>query len=50
MNDLRLAGWVPAQRRSDYYVSLRRIDVGGVSPVMPTIDAYTHAHDDPSAG
>lgn len=50
MNDLRLAGWEPAQRRSDYYVSLRRIDVGGVSPVMPTIDAYTHARDDPSAG
>jgi hypothetical protein len=50
MNDLRLAGWEPAQRRSDYYVSLRRIDVGGVSPVMPTIDAYTHARDNPSAG
>ena len=47
MNELRLSGWEQeSARRSDYYVSLRR--VGPVaSSVFPTIEAYTHASEDP---
>ncbi len=50
MNGLRLSGWEQeSARRSDYYVRLRR--VGTVSSsVLPTIDAYTHASEDPTRG
>ena len=44
MNELRLSGWEQeSARRSDYYVSLRRVDDPVSSSVLPTIEAYTHA-------
>jgi hypothetical protein len=46
MNELRLSGWEQeSARRSDYYVSLRRIDLAS-SSVLPTIEAYTYADED----
>jgi hypothetical protein len=46
MNDLRLSGWEPeSARRSDFYVSLRRVE-SGASSVVPTIEAYIYTPDD----
>ena len=46
MNELRQSGWEQeSARRSDYYVSLRRVDPSS-SAVFPTIEAYTHASED----
>jgi hypothetical protein len=46
MNELRQSGWEQeSARRSDYYVSLRRVDLA-TSAVLPTIEAYTHASED----
>jgi hypothetical protein len=46
MNELRLAGWEQeSARRSDFYVSLRRIE-DGKSPVVPTIEAYLYTAED----
>jgi hypothetical protein len=46
VNDLRAAGWELDSPRSDYYVLLRRID-NGTSSLLPTIEAYTLASDEP---
>jgi len=47
MNELRQSGWEQeSARRSDYYVSLRRVDDSASSSVLPTIEAYTHASED----
>lgn len=44
MNELRLSGWEQeSARRSDYYVSLQRVDDSTSSTVLPTIEAYTHS-------
>jgi len=46
MNDLRLSGWEPeSARRSDFYVSLRRVEPGA-SSVVPTIQTYIYAPED----
>jgi len=46
MNDLRLSGWEPeSARRSDFYVSLRRLESGPPS-VVPTIQAYIYTPED----
>jgi hypothetical protein len=46
MNDLRLSGWEPGSaRRSDFYVSLHRVE-SGLSSVVPTIEAYLYTPED----
>jgi len=46
MNDLRTSGWEQeSARRSDFYVSLRRIEDGS-SAVVPTIEAYLYTTED----
>jgi hypothetical protein len=46
MNDLRMSGWAQeSARRSDFYVSLRRIEDDS-SSVVPTIEAYLYTADD----
>ena len=46
MNDLRMSGWEQeSARRSDFYVSLRRIEDGS-SAVVPTIEAYLYTTED----
>jgi hypothetical protein len=47
MNDLRMSGWEQeSSRRSDFYVSLRRIEDDS-SSVVPTIEAYLYTAEDP---
>lgn len=45
VNDLRIHGLEPdPTRTSDFYVLLRRVDTAP-SPILPTIEAYTHGSD-----